>query len=345
MRYAVIGRLLLFAGLLTGLVDGSAETYRWVGSDGIVHYSDQVPPEEAKHQRAKLNEQGRETAVIEGAKSVEQIRKEQQLRMLRADQERVLREQRDRDMSLLRTYNTEEEMLMALKGKLSTLDTAAKVTNGNKEHQQENLAIQEKRAAEYERKGQAVPQSVVDLIEAGKRQIANYDEKLRNLADERAAIAERFQKDLARFRAIMAQRQQQSSDPPRGGGSVVPNDRGANDGVIISAIHCRSGRQCDLAWGLARTYVSEKTRGSLVIDTERILQTAAPQEDQELALTVTRIAGSRGDDTLFLDVSCRSSVIGEELCRSTQVRALRAEFRPYIEAGLAAGDTPSSVPR
>ena len=312
---------------------GHGATYRWVDENGAVHYSDRVPPDQAKHRRAKLNSEGREVEVLDGAKSPEQIEMENRLGQLRLEQEKILAAQRDRDQVLLRTYRSEEEMNLALQGKLTMLDSLIKVTEANRQRQQALLSGQENRAADFEKKGQAIPKNLSDAIEATRRQVAGYDGKLTRMEAEKNAISETFAGDIARFRSINAQHQ--------GAGwhqawheSVSASDKPDAGGAIVSAVNCAAGATCDKAWTLARAYLLQQANGPLFIDNDKILQTAIPRNDRDFAITVTRMAG-KAEDILFLDIRCRPSSVGEELCASSGVRKIRADFRPYIEAGLA----------
>lgn len=330
---------LAFVAALAGPA-AHAETYRWTDESGVTHYSDQVPPEQIKHRRSMLNQQGMEVGVVEPPKTAEQLRREQQLKQLRGQQDKILAEQRDQDRALLRTYRSVEEMYSALKGKLDTLDGSAKITEANRQRQKDLLAGQERRAADLERQGQAVPQSLRDLISATRHQILNYDDKLRGIQTEKSAISDRFTKDIARFRTLQIL-QQKSQGEPSGSSLSITADQGGKEGIIISAIACAVGAVCNRAWELAREYVLKNSGASLSVDTERILQTPNPVNDQDFGMTVTRIPG-RSEDILFLDVRCRPSSIGEALCSGPRVSEVRANFKSFIEAGIGAGGSASA---
>jgi hypothetical protein len=310
--------------------NGHAATYRWVDEKGAVHYSDQVPPDQAKLRRSKLDSQGREVEVLDGAKSPEQIELENRLKQLRLEQERILAAQRDRDQVLLKTYRSEEEMNLALQGKLNMLDSLIKVTEANKQRQQGVLDAQEKRAADLEKKGQAIPKNLRDTMEAARRQIANHDAKIKRIEAEKASISQRFAEDIARFKSTKRQGwgwYQTWHD------LIGATDKFDSDGIVISTAACIAGAMCDKAWGLARAYLRQHVDAPLSIDNDKILQTAIPQNDREFTITVTRMTG-KTEDILFLDIRCRPLTVGEKLCASSGVRRIRAGFKPYIEAGL-----------
>ncbi|MGZ8249489.1 hypothetical protein, partial [Methylomagnum sp.] len=253
--------------------------------------------------------------------------------------EKILAEQRDRDLALLRTYRSPKEIFTALQGKLDTLDGIAKITQMNRQRQKEQLMAQEQRAAELERQGQAVSQNLRDLIQAARRQIANYDLKLRDIEAEKAALTERHTKDATRFEALEAQLKNPGQRPTSGTATTGANAGGDE----TSAIACSAVSTCDRAWALAREYVIKSSSLPLSVDTERIIQTAAPANDNEFGVTVTRIA-DKHEYIIFLDVRCRPSSIGEALCAGARAREVRANFKVYIEAGIGSIATESGSP-
>lgn len=315
----------------------SSQTYRWVDEKGITHYSDQVPPEAVKQRRTRLSPQGREIGVIEAPKTREQLKQEQELKQLRSRQDKILAEQRDRDLALLRTYRSSKEIFTALQGKLDTLDGIAKITEMNRQRQKSQLSGQEQRAADLERQGQAVPQNLRDLIQAARRQIANYDLKLQEIETEKAQLTDRHTKDAARFEALASQLKNSGGGPAT---NVATTGAEASDET--SAIACGAVSTCDRAWALAREYVIESTALPLSVDTERVIQTMAPANDNEFGITVTRIA-DKSEYIIFLDVRCRPSSIGEALCAGAKARDVRANFKAYIEAGIGSIATDSAL--
>jgi hypothetical protein len=305
-----------------------SDSYRWVDDEGNVHYSDQVPPEEAKRTRSRLDAQGREVAVVEGLKTPEQREREKRLRNLRREQRRLLNEQKDRDLSLLRSFHGAEEMELALQGKLNTIDSAIKITETNKQRQEEILRAQEKRAAEMEVKGQAIPKNLRDIIDQARRQILIYQEKIVGLEKSKEEIKLAFYKDFERYKTLLKLRENpETSD-------IDWREQGAGgDPGIVSAASC-APILCEKAWALARAYILGHSQKPLVIETEKVLQTAPPLSETDYALLAARIAGKNGDD-LFLDVSCHPSSLGDEFCKGPQMMNIRIGFESYIREGLS----------
>lgn len=307
----------------------AADTFRWVDENGIVHYTDQVPPEEAKRPHAKLNPEAKILEFIEGQKTQEQLDQARRLKKLRADQQRILAEQRDSDMSLNRTYRSEDEMQVALRGKLNTMEAAQKIAESNRQHQEEILKSLIKRAADTENAGQPVPQMLRDSIESTRRQIASYQDKMRALDNTKADIVAAFTKDLERFRSLEAMNRS-----PEFGSLEWQAQRPQADVLVVSAVSCKL-KECDVAWALAKDYLKLKTTRPIVTETPTILQTAGARLEKDMALLIVRIPGKVAD-TIFLDTSCHQSSIGDELCASDTARDIRSGFVPYIEERLKA---------
>jgi hypothetical protein len=309
-----------------------AETlYRWVDDNGNVHYSDQVPPEQAQHRRAKLNERGMVVEETEAARSAEQLEQERQLKRLRAEQDRLLAEQADRDRSLLRTFRSVEEIKVALQGKLNTIDAQIKITQANLQRLDEARRAQEQRAAALEKGAQAIPKNLLDSISGSRKQTTIDQEKIKQLEFEKQNLRVKFEKDMDRFIALTARSGDASevlAQYPQQPASV--RETGA---PILSAVVCTEAPVCDSAWRLAKQYVQLHANTRMAIETDKILKTSEPSDGNGMSLLVTRIAGKTGE-TLFLDVRCKSSSLGQEFCASQKVRAIRSGFQPYVEAGL-----------
>jgi hypothetical protein len=86
--------------------NSAAKVYRWVDAEGVVHYSDQIPPEQAPADRQILNQYGVPVRAEQGAMSTAEIAAEK-----RASEEReAARAAAERDAVLLSTYLSVDEI-------------------------------------------------------------------------------------------------------------------------------------------------------------------------------------------------------------------------------------------
>lgn len=303
-----------------------AKLYRWVDKHGKVHYSDTVPAEAAAQERVIYDKAKiRKLEVVEKPKTPEELAREARLAELRQAQQHLFEEQIAHDQALLRTYRNEEELELTLKGQLDTIDARVKVLYANIERQQSQLDSKIREAAELERQGRPVPQALRDAIADLRHQIQQYQSKVTSELQTKEALKTKFAQDLARFNRLQTGFQAHPSPTARPGLDAYPS--------TLSLAYCQPNTDCPKAWQLARRYVQSHATTPLFIDSEALLYTEDPHQDQDIALAVARIHGQT-QDTLFLDVRCKLSGIGKALCQSERVQDILAGFARFIQEGL-----------
>ncbi len=326
--------LFVTAFLAASLAEGNPgpRLYRWVDKQGKVHYSDTVPAEAIRHRRVVYDKkQLRKLKVVEKPKTREELAREARLAQLRREEKRLLEEQLAKDRALLRTYRSEEDLQLALQGQLDTIDARIRVLEANSQRLQSLLKQKIAKAAEIERNGRPVPKNLARDIASLRSQIRLSKTKIDREEQAKDELQRKFARDLERFRRLQANFQRTEAVA-----TTRPDSRpSAKQRVVLSVAHCRPTVDCDRAWQLARIYVQTHATTPLFITSDSILHTQDPRRDEDIALTVARIRGKE-KDTLFLDVRCKLSPVGQALCRSEPVRKIRAEFPTFIESGLKA---------
>ncbi len=324
---------LVTLGIITHTNNAWAEgkMYQWKDKAGNTHYSDTVPADESEHQRIIYDKsQMRRLEVVERAKTPEELAREMRLAQLRREEKKLLDEQLARDRALLRTYRNEEDLQLALKGQLNTIDARIKVLSANIKRQYALLDSYIKKAAEIERKGKKAPKSLVENIDATRRQIQQHQLKIAHENEAKKLVKQKYAQDLQRFRRLMKQLRKGIQKTPTTRPDTEPSSK---QRVILSVVHCTENHDCGQAWQLARIYLKMHSNTPLYIDSENILHAHDPIKEDDIALTVARIHNDKYD-TLFLDVRCKLSAIGEEVCKSPKVREIRAGFVNFIREGL-----------
>ena len=94
----------------------STKVYRWVDDNGVVHYSDQIPPEQAPADRQILNQYGVPIKAEQGAMSQAEIEAAKRA----SDEREAARAAAERDAVLLSTYLSVDE-IEALRNRLREL--------------------------------------------------------------------------------------------------------------------------------------------------------------------------------------------------------------------------------
>ena len=193
-----------------------AATYKWTDDQGVVHYTDKIPPEAVNKGSVQLDKQGVPVKRIDPAPTAEQrkAKADEEERQKQLAKEREIVERRDR--ALLSTYTMESEIDLARKRALSTIDQ--QIQSSTAYSTQLN-----KRRDELEAKKAALgDKPVPPVIE---RELTNINSELAKQADLVAArqkdvilVNARYDADTKRWRELRAATEAQMTGkaPPAG---------------------------------------------------------------------------------------------------------------------------------
>lgn len=317
-------RILLVAILLTaGSTSLYAFTYRWVDEEGKVHYSDRLPPEQAKAARSHLNERGIETKHIEAAKTAEELAREKELEELREKERRLIAEQQERDSVLMRTFRNEDDIVMARNGKLASIDTSIQIDRTNIHRMKLKLSTMQKSAADIERQGQKISANLLKDIESTRKALKDTHANIIHKEQQKASIREKYSTDLARFREL--KKLQNPAQP-------LENLEAEKQVTLLeTVVICNDQPHCDALWAKAEAYVREHATTRLQLLADSIIMTATPVKDNDITIAVSRIVepeipGAR----LFMDLQCKDSPRGKEYCLTPEVDTIRNGFRQFL---------------
>jgi Asp-tRNA(Asn)/Glu-tRNA(Gln) amidotransferase A subunit family amidase len=313
---------LAFLLAVTFPLAASAKLYRWVDEQGNVHYTDKIPPEQAKQERSEFNKQGVEVERVEAAKTPEELAKEQELERLREEQQKLIEQQKEADQALLRTYRSEDDLIMARDGKLTAIDVQIRLARNNIEAEKSHLADLQQLAADQERKGEQVSQDTLNRIDKLRNGLKeNYDLILRK-KQEQEAILKEFQNKLERYRALKHPNSE-STAPAQGETPTIP--------LLDTMVLCNEQPACDTFWKRAQEYLRKNAVTPVQIASDNIVTTAAPKTDEQFSITVSRTNRPNENFTrIFLDLQCKDTTLGNAFCKSEQVQKIRDGFRPAL---------------
>ena len=323
------GRKRLIAkGLLLSLLLAppilSAKLYKWVDENGEVHYSDKVPSQYQKGAHSELDKRGIQRKQVDAAKTKEEIAKEQELERLRAEQQRLIEEQWKEDQVLLRTFRSEDDILMTRNGSITAVDVTIQVTRSNIRRMKFKLAEMQQRAAQIERQGRAVSQKQLQSIESTRRQLKESYTAIIRQEQKKEVIRTKAASDLDRFRKLKKLNEENKS----------PVEELKPFSLLDTVVVCENDAQCDSAWKKAEKYVRKHASTRLQILSGSIIMTAAPVSDKEISLTVSRIIEKdQPGAKLFLDLQCRATKEGKALCATPEMEEIRMGFRTFLSEG------------
>ena len=334
-----IFRTLIFLACLPGLLGSSAayakKMYRWIDEHGEIYFSDQVPPEQAQHSRATLSKSGRVLEVTEQAQTKEQLEQEKRLEELRKQQEKLIANQKIHDKALLNSYHSKEDMILALQAKMETLDNQKNIIVGNLTRLTEHLNNQLKEAALFERDALPAPKNLLDEIILSQNRIEQTQNALRKHQEKQSQIKKTDEADIARFLFLT----QSTKDlAPR---AKIPSIKEANE---LGLFYCENDYQCKKAWEIGRIFVNFYSTTEADVYNDKLIMNRPPPKDSDISLSLSKLAINEDDYQLFLDIRCRDSLAGEQLCASPRVKAIRFSFRSYINDALSRAALNSKVP-
>jgi len=312
--------VLLILGILGAAFGDGPKMYRWTDEGGVVQYTDQIPPNQVDKGHAELNKQGVRVEQVAPAQTIEEIQRESELERLRAQQERLVEQQKAADRKLLRTFRSVDDLVMARDGKLAAIDVAIQVARGNIRRQQDWLRKLRTDAADLERAGKPLPQHHVEGLSKTERQIRESYATIVDREQQKEAVRQDFDRDLKRFRQL----KDIPEDRPE-----VP--RGSPQFALRNLVTCDTDAQCDHYWARAVAYVQAHATTAIQTSGANIVITAPPEKREDLSLTLSRI---QEDDSsaasIFLDLQCKNQASGDSSCGDQRAAGVLNGFHEAV---------------
>ena len=185
--------LLLGAGLV------QAAMYRWVDSNGRVHYGDTLPSTYQKSGAAEMDKQGN---VIKRTQSEEE-RKAEAERL--AEQKRIQLEQQkqaQQDRALTQTYTTEAEIDLARDRALEHHKLMIKGAEIRAKAVDANVAELMARIANIEKAGRKAGPNLKEQLDQASKERLELKRTILNNEEAMVQVREKYDADKARFREL-----------------------------------------------------------------------------------------------------------------------------------------------
>jgi len=306
----------------------AGKLYRWVDEDGKVQYSDRFPADQVDKARTLLDERGLKVDSVGAARTPEEIAKENELKRLRAEQQRLIEEQQAADRVLLRTFRSEDDIEMTLNGKLAAIDVQIQVIRSNIKRLKDKLAGMQKDAAALELQGKGISKNFLKEIENSRQALKDSYAAIIRAEKQKEHYRLAYGKDLERFRMLKHLTADQDQ---------IQLARGRN--LILDRLYtCNDKLACDQAWITAENFVREFSTTKIQMLSDTIIMTAPAVRDQDISITIARIRrkptsndGAPVDGAhLFMDLQCKNAPLGEELCAGEKVEKIRTGFKAYM---------------
>ncbi len=193
---------LLIILLSLAAVASAQSVYKWVDEKGEVHYSQTLPPERAGEAHARLNDDGLVTERVDRVKTAEELaalKAEQSEKREQAEQRRIRAQQ---DRLFLAAFPTEDDVRQSIQSRRETVIAERQSVESLIEQNRDRFAARVERAAALERRGEPVPESVVERIAADRIAIRQLTERLEQIAARLAALDAELAAELRRHRRL-----------------------------------------------------------------------------------------------------------------------------------------------
>ena len=187
---------------LGALPAAAAGVYKWTDDQGIVHYSDQMPADAVNKGGVVIDKQGRQIKKIDPTLTPAQVKakeaEDERQRLIAKAQEEKSR----RDIALMHSYTSEEEIdfarsraLLAVESQLKAAETyVADLTKRQQELRKDKLAYGTK----------PVPGTIDIELTGLDEELARQDKVLAQRRAEISAINAKYESDKLRWREIRA---------------------------------------------------------------------------------------------------------------------------------------------
>ena len=186
-------RLPLLLSVLLPALAGAGELYRYVNDKGVIVLDRQgVPPEYIGKGYDVLSDQGRVVRVVPPAPTAEERQR------LQAQQA-----QATSDAQLLRLYSSLDDVDRARERKLTELDGAVGAARGNLQSRRTQQANLQGQAAEQERAGRVVPESLLVQISNIKGEQESLLKDIERFEETRKQASAGFVADRARLAQLL----------------------------------------------------------------------------------------------------------------------------------------------
>ena len=185
----------------------SGTLYKWIDENGNIRYSDRLPPNQVKRKHQQLNSQGVVVTTQEAAKTRETLAAEAEAKKKNdakmSEEARLKKIQDNKDMVLLLTFSSENELSQVKDDRLEVLNSVIRLINKSITTTQAKLARLETHANNtYTLKSKDIPGGLAQNIEHLTRKIENRDAQLRVKQQEKNKIDMQYEVDLARYRYL-----------------------------------------------------------------------------------------------------------------------------------------------
>ena len=194
--------LLALAWSANNMAAEKARMKCWVNHEGIHECGNRVPPEYIQQGYLEIDKEGIVREIKERAKTPAELAEARQLAALQAAEQKQKEELQARNRVLLQTFSSVSDIERARDDRVTALEAAIKLVGIRNENIRLNLNEYIKKAADSQRMGQTPAPSLLEDIEALRRQISNNSRFIDEKRAEQEQIRQAHALDIERYKRL-----------------------------------------------------------------------------------------------------------------------------------------------
>lgn len=184
--------------LLLVTASASASIYRYTDENGQVVISNTIPQAASKRGYDILNNKGRVIETVDPAPTAEEIA----AREAREREEERQAQQLELDRKLLERFSHPDDAVRAMHRRIGALRELSVLKRRNISVIENQLDTEQTRAADLERSGREIPQSILKKIRRLETSIDEIEREIRTQQAEINAVKRQFTSDIERLEVI-----------------------------------------------------------------------------------------------------------------------------------------------
>ncbi len=196
----------LFILLTTTGASASERVFKWIDSNGVIHYGDTLTNRANQGRHAVLNNQGLTIKQIDAVATPAQRAAAQEAKKRQQMQLALQEQQRRSDQILLKTFTTERDLLLARDDRLDAINNTIQLNQRRLDSIERQLHDLRKHLIRLDVKEQSSTQHLLKQQAHLEKQQGKLEQTLSDKQHERNNLARKFDRDLVRFRELQVQR-------------------------------------------------------------------------------------------------------------------------------------------
>jgi len=189
-----------------GTAAAAGGMYKWTDDQGVVHYTDRIPPESVSKGATVLDKQGRSVKTIDPAPTAEQRKAIEAEAERQRDVAKANAEQARRDRALTQSFSSEAEIDVARARAVSTMEGQLTTIGAYIADMTRRKQELEKRKAVYGAK--PVPASLDTELSSVSEELARQNALLAQKREALVAIGKKYDADKKRWQEIKIEQEE-----------------------------------------------------------------------------------------------------------------------------------------